>query len=106
MSEGRRRSARFGEEGEAGEERLGCGWAGEEVFLGSGDRKRGRGYHVSCKEGEAGLLCHQPSRTSGPEPEELRRDPTQVIDTGDCTSENCLTIKNNLLNFYEVTTIS
>lgn len=76
----RRRSVRCGEEGEAGEEQRGCGLAGEEVFLWQGGQRRGRGYHVSCKEGGAGLLCHPPSTTkTGWEQEELRRD----INTGD-----------------------
>lgn len=75
MNEGwrRRRSVRCGEEGEVGEEQRGCGWAGEEVSLWRGAQRRGRGYHVSCKEGGAGLLFHLPSMT-GPEQEELRRE--------------------------------
>lgn len=76
MNEGWRRwrtSVRYGEEGEAGEEQRGCGWAGEEASLWWGGQKRGRGYHVSCKEAEAGLLC-QPPLTTGLGQEELRRD--------------------------------
>lgn len=73
MNEGRRRrSVHYGEEGEVGEEQRGCGLAvAEEVSLWRGGQKRGRGYHVSCKEEGAGLLCHLPS-TTGRELEELR----------------------------------
>lgn len=76
MNEGWRRwrtSVRYGEEGEAGEEQRGCGWAGEEASLWWGGQKRGRGYHVFCKEAGAGLLC-QPPLTTGLGQEELRRD--------------------------------
>lgn len=61
-----------------GEEQRGCGRVGEEVFLWWAGQRRGRGYHVSCKEGEAGLLCHPPLRTmsttTGLEQEELPLD--------------------------------
>lgn len=77
MSEGwrRRRSVRCGEE-EGGEEGWrGCGREGEEAFLLWEGQRRGRGYHVSCKEEEAELLCHLPSTTTAePEREELLLD--------------------------------
>lgn len=71
-SEGRsrRRSVHYGEEGEEGEERRGCGLVVEEVSLWWEGQKRARGYHVSCRAEGAGLLWLQPSMI-GPELEEL-----------------------------------
>lgn len=66
----RRRSVRYGEEGEEGEERWGCGLVVEEVSLWWEGRKRARGYRVSCRVEGAGLLWLQPSMI-GPELEEL-----------------------------------
>lgn len=55
-----------------GEEQQGCGRVVEEVFLWWGGQRRGRGYHVSCREEGAELLCRPLSMTTtGLEPEEL-----------------------------------
>lgn len=53
-----------------GEEQLGFGRAGEEVFLWREGPKRGRGYRVSCREEGAELPCHL-SLITELEPEEL-----------------------------------
>lgn len=63
-----------------GEEQRGCALAGEEVSLWQEGQRRGRGYHASCKQEEAGLLCHRPS-TTGLEQEELWTRIDMLINT-------------------------
>lgn len=68
-----------------GEEQRGCGTVGEEVFLWWGGQRRGMGYHVSCKEGEAGLLCRPLlTLTTGPEQVVLRKRTAQVLHESAC----------------------
>lgn len=45
-----------------GEEQRVYELVGEEVSLWWGGQKRGRGYHMSCKEEEVELLCPPPSK--------------------------------------------